>query len=127
MMLAVFGGCGTTGPELVPVSGRVTLDGQPLPGARIMFQPEATGSPSYGSTDRDGRYELGYKRGVQGAMIGWHIVRIQLDAPGQAANGKSNRRPKSLPARYNTKSELRVEVKPGTQNDLDFDLAFDVK
>jgi hypothetical protein len=59
-------------------------------------------------------------------MIGWHVVRIQLDAPGPASNGKTNQRPKSLPVRYNTKSELRVEVKD-EQNELDFDLASGAK
>jgi len=79
-----------------------------------MFQPEATGSPSYGATDQNGSYELGYKRGVNGAMIGRHIVSIQLDS---AASG-----PKSLPPRYNTQSELRREVKSGEDNVFDFDL-----
>ena len=112
-------GCGRSGPELAPVSGRVTLDGQPLSGARLMFQPEATGSPSYGATDRDGLYELGYKRGVNGAMIGWHIVRIQLDSE---ASG-----PKSLLSRYNSQSELRREVKPGENNVFDFQLTSEPK
>ena len=59
-------GCGKSGSELAPVSGRVTLDGQPIVGARLRFQPEASGgSPSYGSTDQDGRFVLGYKRGQE--------------------------------------------------------------
>jgi hypothetical protein len=122
LSLVTLAGCGRSGPELAPVSGRVMLDGEPLFGARLMFQPEATGSPSYGSTGRDGRYQLGYKRGVKGAMIGWHIVRIQLDTEISGSNGKATQRPKSLPARYNTRSELRREVQPGENNVIDFEL-----
>ena len=46
-------GCGRGGPELGRVTGTVTLDGTPLAGARIEFQPQAQDtSPSYGTTDR---------------------------------------------------------------------------
>jgi hypothetical protein len=106
-------GCGGSGLELAQVGGRVTLDGQPLGVARLMFQPEGLGSPSYGTTDSDGRYVLGYKRGVKGAMIGWHRISIQVESGTRA-----------LPARYNTKTELRREVAPG-DNVLDFELTSD--
>jgi len=118
----LLAGCGRSGPELAPVSGRVTLDGQPMFGARLVFQPEASGSPSYGSTDRDGRYELGYKRGQKGALIGWHTVRIESATELTGSDGKTIVRPKPLPPRYNTRSELRREVKPDEDNRFDFQL-----
>ena len=119
-LFIALGGCGgNTGPELAPVSGRVTLDGAPLKGAQIMFQPETTGgSPSYGATDQEGRYELGFKRGVHGALPGWHTVRI--DEP-TGADGKKLAG-KRLPARYNDQTELREEVKSGEDNTIDFEL-----
>ena len=52
-------------------------------------------------------------------MIGWHIIRIQLDS---GASG-----PKSLPPRYNTESTLREEVKAGEDNVFDFELKSDPK
>jgi hypothetical protein len=92
----------------------LTLDGQPIVGARLRFQPEAVGgSPSYGSTAPDGRYELGYKRGQKGALIGWHAVRIESGAD------------LALPARYNVQSELRREVKPDEENEFNFELTSD--
>jgi hypothetical protein len=115
-ILVLLAGCGKSGPELAAVSGRVTLDGQPLPGAQLMFQPEALGSPSFGLADREGKYELGYKRGVKGAVIGWHAVKIQMDPGASTPSGE-----KSLPARYNTESNLRREVVSG-ENILDFEL-----
>jgi hypothetical protein len=122
-LLIAAGGCGqSSGPELAPVAGRVTLDGQPLAGAQIMFQPEAAGgSPSYGATDQDGRYELGFKRGVTGAMIGWHSIRVDMSREVAGPDGKVVR-PKPLPPRYNVKTELREEVKPGEENEIDFEL-----
>ena len=46
-------GCGNS-PPLGTVSGRVTLDGQPLAETTVEFQP-ASGSPAYGVTDAEGR------------------------------------------------------------------------
>jgi hypothetical protein len=127
-LLVAISGCGNgTGRELAPVAGQVTLDGEPLRGAQIMFQPQATGgSPSYGATDQDGRYELGFKRGVKGAMIGSHSVRIDMSREVAGPNGKVTR-PKPLPPRYNVKTELRAEVKSEEDNAIDFELTSDGK
>jgi hypothetical protein len=120
----LLSGCGGSGPELAPVSGHVTLDDSPMAGARIKFQPEAGGgSPSYGTADQDGHYELGYKRGQSGALIGWHTVSIERGSDG----GESKSKPQPLPARYNTASELRKEVKAGEDNVIDFELTTDGK
>jgi hypothetical protein len=125
LVATLLSGCSGSGPEVAPVSGRVTLDGAPLAGARIRFQPEASGgSPSYGTADQDGNYVLGYKRGQPGALIGWHVIRIERGGHGES-DDKS--RPKALPARYNTASELREEVKAGEDNVIDFALTTDVK
>src|SRR5437667_12114172 len=67
-------GCGNS-PPLGTVSGRVTLDGQPLAETTVEFQP-ASGSPSYGVTDADGRYTLAWNADQQGALVGRHTVRI---------------------------------------------------
>ena len=120
-------GCAKSGSELALVSGRVTLDAQPIVGARLRFQPEASGgSPSYGSTDRDGRYELGYKRDQKGALIGWHAIRIELGAD-RAGAGSKNSPPRVLPARYNVKTELRRAVKADENNEFNFELTSDEK
>lgn len=69
--------------EVVPVSGKVTLDGKPVPDLRITFQPQATenhanpGPGSYGITDKSGRFELAIaKPKGPGAVVGTHTVRI---------------------------------------------------
>lgn len=113
-MMVLVAGCGKSGPELAPVSGRVTLNGQPLENADISFQPDNAKSPSAARTDKDGHYELGYKRGVLGGIVGQHTVRIKV-SPEVVRNA-----PRIAP-RFNTKSELRREVKP-EQNVFDFDV-----
>jgi hypothetical protein len=119
ILVACFAGCGKTGPELAPVTGRITLDGKPLENADISFQPDSSKPPSAGRTDANGRYELAYKRGVMGGMVGSNTVRITI-SPEVVTN------PPNIPARYNTESELKKEVKPG-QNEFNFDLTTNEK
>lgn len=58
----VLVGCGKAPPEIVPVSGRVTLDGQPLPNVEVRFIPTVTGLDGNmigtGVTDDEGNYTL---------------------------------------------------------------------
>jgi hypothetical protein len=117
----VAAGCGASSGNLAPVGGRVTLDARPLPGARVRFEPETPGgSPSSGTTDHDGYYKLGFKRGVAGALVGKHTVRIE--SADFVGDGGTMIKAKLLPERYNRQSELSVEVKAGEENDIDFEL-----
>ncbi|OHB84949.1 MAG: hypothetical protein A2V98_12185 [Planctomycetes bacterium RBG_16_64_12] len=121
LILALFvAGCGGDGPERGAVSGKVTLDGEPLEGADVEFQPEA-GSPSYGTTDRKGKYDLMYTRDKRGAMIGVHTVRITTSTTGTDGQGNQTAVPQRVPPKYNSQSELKTEVKPG-RNKVDFEL-----
>ena len=125
LLTALLSGCGGSGVEVAPVSGRVTLDGAPLAGARICFQPEASGgSPSYGASDSDGNYVLGYNRDQQGALIGWHTVSV---VRGGNSDSNNNLTPQALPSRYNTASELRKEVKHGENNVVHLELTTNLK
>jgi hypothetical protein len=119
-LTAVLAGCGSSGPSLAPVTGRVTIDGRPVENIEVIFQPKQ-GSPSFGVTGHDGRYELIYKRGVSGALIGEHTVQIKTMPVTEG--GKPTL---SIPARYNTKTELHQEVKTA-KNVFDFDLKSDAK
>jgi predicted small lipoprotein YifL len=120
LLLATLAGCGTGGPEIVPVSGRVTLDGRPLENADVVFQPDEANRPSSGRTDADGRYQLMYKRGIEGARVGEHKVLITVSS-------EIVRRPPPIPPRYNSASELRAGVKSGEDNEFNFDLKSEPK
>jgi hypothetical protein len=106
-------GCGKSQSQVAPVHGRVTLDGQPLKFTSVVFRAPGM-SPSGGTTDENGNYELIYKRGVKGAPIGKNQVSILQDT--QRVPG-----PQRVPARYNEKSELEREVTPG-DNEINFEL-----
>ena len=113
-------GCGGDGPELEVVTGKVTLNGDPLPDADVEFQPDE-GSPSYGMTDDKGRYDLMYTRDKRGAMLGEHTVRIMTPTTDTDAQGNEVRVPQQVPPKYNAGSKLTREVKPG-KNRIDFQL-----
>jgi len=116
--------CGCSGeklPGLGRVEGTVTLDGKPVPEARVWFEP-ANGktAAAIGETDANGHYELFYSRGHKGANVGENVVKITTY---REINDEDNRqvRKETIPARYNVKSELKANV-TGGNNKLDFPL-----
>jgi hypothetical protein len=118
-------GCGGgDGPRLAPVEGTVTLDGQPLAGASVVFQPEH-GRPSVGETDDAGRYKLDYTRDKPGAMLGKHRVSISTFREADPdADDPAHRKgqPERVPAKYNVETTLEVEVTAGRKEPIDFPL-----
>ncbi|HEY8505703.1 MAG TPA: carboxypeptidase-like regulatory domain-containing protein [Gemmataceae bacterium] len=129
-LLAVLGllaGCGGGG-ELAPVSGTVTLDGQPLPGATVTFAPAAPGEnpeagvSSYGKTDEQGRYSLKTVSDDRiGAVVGKHRVRISLTV-GDEEDDSGAKLVDKVPPWYNGFTLLEKEVRPGEDNTIDFEL-----
>jgi hypothetical protein len=117
----LLGGCGRPGYQTAPVSGRVTLNGEPLTDATITFQPTGEGKPypgpgSFGVTDADGRFRLQLIDRKDGAVVGLHGVRIFRYSPRKDEDDDAPRpRDPSLPAQADDGS-LRFEV-PGTGTD----------
>jgi len=96
------------------VTGKVTLDGQPLPGALVTFSPTAGGSPSAGRTDVRGTYTLQYTRDVQGAELGEHLVSVSTFSEGDPdSDPPTPTVPEKVPAKYNEKSQLKQTVSKG--------------
>jgi len=116
-------GCGSS--DLGQVSGTVTLDGAALPEAFVEFVPTGgQGSTSSGRTDRNGNYQLMFSRTESGAWLGTSTVRITTRDVVADDQGRDVWLPEKVPSRYNSASELSVEVKPGS-NRFDFDLRSD--
>ena len=121
LMLSIgLAGCGggSDGPELGRVTGVVTLDGAPLPKATVMFQPQ-NGRPAFGTTDDNGKYELGYTQGNSGTVLGENTVFIRTEIPGE--DGQQPLQKELLPAKYHNKTELKANVTAGA-NTFNFDL-----
>jgi hypothetical protein len=142
------GGCG---PDTVPATVTIKQDGHPLPGATVVFCPEASGGKgAIGTTDANGfaQMSLGQKLCVR---PGSYVVTVTTDestAPSVGAtsagdeeeygqeyeefassapvNHQRDREAKQLlPIKYASRqtSDLRAEVKEGQTNDFEFDLA----
>jgi hypothetical protein len=75
---ACLAGCGGPAERLVPVSGKVTVNGRPLPGGKVVFHPDAgKGNTSRqvprGTLDAQGVYRLSTGDRA-GAPLGWYKV-----------------------------------------------------
>lgn len=81
-------GCGSSSPY-APVSGIVTIDGEPLAEASVAFHPKAGGRPAYGLTRADGSYELTAIERGDGALIGEHRVTITAVKVEQSEKAKA--------------------------------------
>jgi hypothetical protein len=122
-------GCSPSPFKLVPVSGTVSLDGQPLAGGIVNFQPIVVGTgvnSGPGSTARtgtDGRFTLATIRGEPGAVVGEHRVKIysfNAETAKRSANGTPER--ERVPPRYNYKSTLTFDVPAAGTDNADFAL-----
>lgn len=125
-----FWGCGDAGsdqPELGLVQGVVSFDGEPLNGATVTFFPDS-GRQATATTDANGNYELIYIRDTKGCKLGHNKVVISTlneaedgSEEGDDAKVELKSSVEKIPAKYNTKTELEVDVKSG-ENTFDFEL-----
>jgi hypothetical protein len=128
---------------LVQISGTVTLDGRPLPGAAVYFHDRPNRRYSYGVTDAEGRYSLMLDSRMAGVMPGQKEVEITtlknpaaspVDGPAEAGSegddegdqggegGKATTgRKEQVPSKYNTETTLKFEVTT-SDSAVNFDL-----
>jgi hypothetical protein len=118
VFLAIAAGCGPAQFDVAPVSGRVTVEGQPLTGQfMVIFSPIAQGAkdragrPAAGPVEADGRYSLSTYEPGDGAVVGKH--RVVVLPPGEIS--VTTPLPGVLPA------DFEVEVKP-EKNEINLDL-----
>ena len=116
--LSLAAGCGGPGAS---VEGLVTLDGRPLPGARISFHPDSPGPVAYGLSLDDGSYWLKTGARQSGLAPGGYRVTVfaleVVDGDGQAAG------PLLTPSVYADprKTPLRCQVEAG-RNEIPLNL-----
>jgi len=100
------------------LDGTVTLDGEPLKEGVVRFIPVDTSTGgTAGAAIKDGKFR---------AEVPLGELRVEISAPKVVGKRKAYDTPDSpmvdivdelLPARYNTKSELRVTIKKGSQKE----------
>jgi hypothetical protein len=109
------------------VSGSVTLDGRPLEHATIQFTPLDNPKGLFGGTlVNAGQYQITRDKGLP---PGKYAVRIsaahrteKAAVAGPPGTGTSSPAKERLPERYNSKTEIQIEVKSNGGNKFDFDM-----
>jgi hypothetical protein len=119
----VLASCGRKG-NIVPVSGRVTIDGQPLANVALNFGPLTGGLDgayaAYGKTDADGRYTLKLvDDGRRGAAVGKNRVTLNEAGLGGESDGAAARIQFKLPPKARD-GTMQFDVPPGGTNAADF-------
>ncbi len=112
--VAWLAGCAPSDqPPLGRVTGKVTLDGQPLAGVIVNFQPES-GRVATAETDAQGKYDLVYVYGTNGTKVGKNTVSFRWP------DGSEGKKP--LPKKWTGTGGEVVEVKSG-RNTMDWELS----
>ena len=119
-------GCGSG--KFVPVSGKVTLNGQPVAGAAVLLEPlnedgtEGPGIASAGKTNENGEFKVKATSGQEGALVGKYRVRISLQGQAEGDERRGGGVAEKLPRRYNVNSKETLDVPPGGRTDIVFAL-----
>lgn len=123
LLCAMSIGC-DQGPQRIPVSGSVELDGKPLATGSLLMTPLKSG-PVAGCDIKDGRFEMPMERGPG---PGEYRVEITAYRPtgkklyDSDFNVSTETLEPIVPARYNTATELTATVSDEIENKFTFDL-----
>lgn len=121
-------GCGPSGPKMVPVSGKVTLDGGKVPGPGFIYfttdgEPGSLARPGTAEFDAEGNYRAKTFTDGDGLLPGKYRLRVDCwkSPPNMAGQPVIS----FLPNRYQNAAESKLElvVKPDDRSlTFDFDL-----
>lgn len=115
---------GCTKSDMIPVTGVLTLNGQPAADAEVMFNPKTKGRLAVGKTDATGHFKLSTGAPDDGAVPGEYAVTLgeyyPADKPPKMTSGPL---PSRFPQKYGNPSTtpLTVKVEAGTKNEFTFD------
>jgi hypothetical protein len=138
LICALASGCGGEKvPPLYSVTGKVTYNGKPVPGATIVFVSDIPYKPKSkkddgdqppmnrpsGKTDDNGEYELFWNDDHVGVPAGKYKVGIS-GVEFEAGDDEDEVRPNKVPNKYSNpdKSGFKHEVKADGDNVFNFDL-----
>lgn len=118
LLFALVGltGCNGDAPKGT-VNGTVTLDGQPLNDGTVNFDPVDGKSQTASANIKDGKFT---------ASVPLHTMKVSFSAPKILGKKKMYDTPDSptvdevgelIPEKYNVKSELKITVKSGIQEE----------
>jgi hypothetical protein len=120
LALLVLAGCGDA-DSMAEVTGTVRVDGEPMSEGSITLVPANGDGPTAGGQIKDGKYSVRSPKGVMKVsismpkVVGKKKVYATPDSPEMPVTVEA------LPPRFNQATELRLEVKGGS-NPKDWDL-----
>ena len=120
LVLALAAGCSSDSNS---VTGRVTLDSEPLVDAIVQFVPQDGGGRiALGRTDANGEYRLKSSRNITDVSPGKYLVEIRTaDLANDNGDGSEKMTPELVPKQFNSNSDVIKEIKAGA-NIIDFDI-----
>jgi len=124
--LTILGAVGCAKSDTVAVTGSVTMKGQPVDNAEVVFNPK-TGRFATGVTDTSGRFSLSTAKPGDGAMPGEYVVTLgeyyppdKPPAPPKGGGFLPSRFPKAYADQAT--SPLKATVERGKKNDFSFEV-----
>jgi hypothetical protein len=135
LALVIVAGCNSSneGPSTYPVTGQVTLDGQPVAAADVAFLPSTStpeAAPAQAVTDESGRFEVvslfdqgrTSKAGMTAGTYGIQVTQLKPPPPNA---GLSQAPRNTLPQKYASPSTsgLSAKVVPDGENHFVFSLS----
>jgi hypothetical protein len=129
VLLSTAIGCGSSNPNLVPVSGKITLNGGPLPAegqGNVTFVPvQAGGNTATGMIDSSGNYRMSTYETGDGVAPGEYKVTIlwATQAGGDEKTGMLKPPSSLISDRYSNAETSGLTAKVDSSNrKFDFDL-----
>jgi len=124
LVLLLLSGCGATNESgTYPVSGTISYQGKPLKSGYVAFIPDTTqlgAGKAYSCPIVDGKFEGVSSPGTKTVQVhsSWETGEMMAMDDGSGMVPKHA----SLPARFNEKSQIQVELKAEPNENLSFDL-----
>jgi hypothetical protein len=115
--IGTLAGCGDSSSNLLPVSGKVTVDGQPLTTGSVSFRPEKGSASSQepgGDIDEEGEYHV-FTAGKEGAPPGrYRVLVVAVDPNDLKKKFPYGKRTSFVNPKYSDpkKTDLVIEVSP---------------
>jgi hypothetical protein len=125
-------GCGKSkNPQgRLPFSGTVTLDGQPLTGGHLNFEPQGGQATQSGGMIKDGKFDVTEEAGAAPGLYSVAIFSGAAPLPAGVIPGSPEADVAALqgpgelvPPKYNVRTTLTADVKPGEENVFSFELS----